>query len=94
MVSTKAQGRDCDNQGVDCDHSEQIFLGMYIYITDIVIPGTVSTIEENAFGVYYDINKTDSFVLWVPKVRKDFYSNLLTSQTGFTDNMIIRELEN
>lgn len=58
------------------------------YVTDIVIPDTVSKIEDNAF---YDLN---SIVIWVPKGKKDFYKSLFTKKTGFTNHMIIMELEN
>ena len=61
-------------------------------ITDIVIPDTVSKVDDNAFGDGY--GKTDSIVIWVPKGKKDYYKSLFTKKTGFTSNMVIMELEN
>ena len=61
-------------------------------ITDIVIPDTVSKIDDNAFGDGY--GKMDSIVIWVPKCKKDYYKSLFIKKTGFTSNMVIMELEN
>lgn len=61
-------------------------------ITDIVIPDTVSKVEDNAFGDEY--GETDSIVIWVPKGKTDYYKSLFTKKTGFTSNMVIMELEN
>ena len=57
-------------------------------ITDIVIPDTISKIEDNAFA------SLDNIIIWVPKGKKDYYKSLFTENTGFTSNMLIMELEN
>lgn len=67
-------------------------------ITDIVIPDTVSKVDDYAFGSQ-DSEKTylihvDSIVIWVSKGKKDFYKSLFTEKTGFLSNMVIMELEN
>lgn len=61
-------------------------------ITDIVIPDTVSKVDDDAFGD--DYSEMDSIVIWVPKGKKDYYKSLFTKKTGFTSNMVIAELEN
>lgn len=58
-------------------------------ITDIVIPDTVSKIDDDAFDK--DVN---SIVIWVPNGKKDYYKSLFTKNTGYTSTMIIAELEN
>lgn len=65
---------------------EDAFLGCE-KVTDIVLPVTVTTIEKKAF------EKMNSVVFWVPAGSKEFYKSLLTSENGFKDGMIIREME-
>lgn len=57
-------------------------------ITDIVIPDTLSEVQNRTF------EDLDNIVIWVPKGKKDFYAALFTEKTGFTSNMVIKELEN
>lgn len=57
-------------------------------ITDIVIPDSVTTIENKIFNEY-----VDSIVIWVPAGKGEFYKSLFTKETGFKDNMLIMELE-
>ena len=57
-------------------------------ITEIVIPDTVSKIENYAFDC------SAYMIIWVPKGKKDYYQSLFTAKTGYTDHMFILESEN
>lgn len=67
-------------------------------ITDIVIPDTVSKVDEYALGQPNtnnpELNTVDSIVIWVPKGKLDYYKSLFTKKTGYLKNMVIMELEN
>ena len=72
-------------------------------VTDIVIPDTVKTIEKQAFGDTekdYGMNfgavlelTMHAVVFWVPAGKLEFYKALLTKETGFRSNMIIKEMD-
>lgn len=57
-------------------------------ITDIVIPASVTTIEDNIFNEY-----VASIVIWVPAGKGEYYKSLFTKETGFKNHMVIMELE-
>ena len=67
-------------------------------ITDIVIPDTVSKIDDYALDrpstQNPEFNTVDSIVIWVPKGKLDYYKSLFTKKTGYLKNMLIMELEN
>lgn len=61
-------------------------------VTDVVIPGSVKSIEKEAFGSEGNREKMD-FVVWVPAGKLEVYEKLLTKETGFWDGMVVKEME-
>lgn len=59
-------------------------------VTDIVLPATVTTIEEDAFA---GMGNERTIVFWVPAGMKERYLLLLTSETGFRGGMFVKELQ-
>lgn len=62
-------------------------------ITDIEIPDTVTKVEKNIFGEQIIFKNVDSIVIWVPAGKGEYYKSLFTEETGFTNNMLIMELD-
>lgn len=64
-------------------------------ITEIVIPETVSKINDYALGdpTSNHIFSID-YTISVPKGKIDYYKSLFTEKTGFISNMVIKEANN